>query len=113
MARREEEKPQEEWRIRPAAPRRLERASQALKAMAHPSRLSILELLSRSERSVGEMEQLLGLSQANLSQHLHLMKDRGLLSSRRAGNQVFYALRDPRILGLLALVMDLFEPDKE
>jgi len=112
MLRKDGEASPEDWLTLPTAKRRLEQASQALKAMAHPGRLSILELLSRAERSVGEMEKLLGLSQANLSQHLQLMKDKGLLSSRRVGNQVFYALRDNRLMGLLALVMDLFSPDK-
>lgn len=87
---------------------RLEKATQALKAMAHPTRLQILQLLCQAERNVGELGELLAISQANLSQHLNLMKDKGLLSSRRLGNQVFYRLRDNRLMGLLALVMDLF-----
>ena len=64
--------------------------------MAHPTRLMILHLLSQSERSVGALEKILGISQANLSQHLNLMKDKDLLSSRRVGNQVYYRLRDNR-----------------
>ncbi|MGQ9921791.1 MAG: ArsR/SmtB family transcription factor, partial [Desulfobacca sp.] len=85
----------------------LEKASQALKAMGHPVRLRILQLLSQGERTVGDLGELLGIGQANLSQHLNLMKDKGLLTSRRAGNQVFYRLRDNRLMGLLALVLDL------
>ncbi len=76
--------------------------------MAHPARLMILQLLSESERSVGNLEKLLGISQANLSQHLNLMKDKGLLTSRRDGNQVYYRLRDNRLMGLMALIQDLF-----
>jgi DNA-binding transcriptional ArsR family regulator len=86
----------------------LEQAVRCLKAMAHPARLMILHLLSESERSVGELEKLLEVSQANLSQHLNLMKDKKLLSSRRAGNQVYYRLHDNRLMGLMALVQDLF-----
>ena len=86
----------------------LEQAARCLKAMAHPTRLMILHLLSESEQSVGELEKLLEVSQANLSQHLNLMKDKKLLSSRRAGNQVYYRLHDNRLMGLLALVHDLF-----
>jgi ArsR family transcriptional regulator len=89
-------------------PSELEEAARCLKAMAHPARLKILQLLSESERSVGGLEKLLGISQANLSQHLNLMKDKGLLTSRREGNQVCYRLRDNRLMGLLALVQDLF-----
>jgi len=91
---------------------KLEKATQALKAMSHPVRLQILQLLSQAERPVGELAELLGIGQANLSQHLNLMKDKGLLTSRRAGNQVFYRLRDNRLMGLLALVLDLFGKER-
>ena len=86
----------------------LEQAARCLKVMAHPTRLMILHLLSESEQSVGELEKLLEVSQANLSQHLNLMKDKRLLSSRRAGNQVYYRLHDNRLMGLMALIQDLF-----
>jgi DNA-binding transcriptional ArsR family regulator len=85
-----------------------DQAARGLKAMAHPTRLLILHLLSESEKSVGALEKIIGISQANLSQHLNLMKDKNLLSSRRVGNQVFYRLRDNRLMGLMALLQDLF-----
>ena len=88
----------------------LDQAARGLKAMAHPTRLMILHLLSESEHSVGALEKFLEISQASLSQHLNLMKDKGLLSSRRVGNQVYYRLRDNRLMGLMALVQDLFVP---
>jgi DNA-binding transcriptional ArsR family regulator len=86
----------------------LDQAARCLKAMAHPTRLMILQLLSGSERSVGALEKLLSVSQANLSQHLNLMKDKQLLASRRVGNQVYYRLQDNRLMGLMALIQDLF-----
>ena len=86
----------------------LEQAARCLKAMAHPTRLMILQLLIESERPVGELEKLLEVSQANLSQHLNLMKDKKLLASRRVGNQVYYRLHDNRLMGLMALIQDLF-----
>jgi DNA-binding transcriptional ArsR family regulator len=86
----------------------LDQAARSLKAMAHPTRLMILQLLSESEQSVGVLEKKLEISQSSLSQHLNLMKDKGLLASRRAGNQIYYRLRDNRLMGLLALVQDLF-----
>jgi ArsR family transcriptional regulator, virulence genes transcriptional regulator len=86
----------------------LERAARCLRVMAHSTRLMILQLLSESERSVSELEKLLEVSQSNLSQHLNLMKDRELLVSRRAGNQVYYSLKDKRLMGLMALMQDLF-----
>ncbi len=88
----------------------LEQAARGLKAMAHPTRLMILQLLSESEQTVGALENMLRISQSNLSQHLNLMKDKGLLNSRRDGNQVYYRLRDNRLMGLMALVQDLFVP---
>jgi ArsR family transcriptional regulator, virulence genes transcriptional regulator len=86
----------------------LDLMAKCLKAMAHPGRLLILQLLREAEQSVGELEKRVDMSQANLSQHLNLMKDKGLLASRRAGNQVFYRLRDNRLMGLMALLEDLF-----
>ena len=89
-----------------------ERTARCLRAMAHPTRLLILELLSGSERSVGDLEKLLEVSQSNLSQHLNLMKDKDLLVSRRVGNQVYYRLQDNRLMGLMALMQDLFSVTK-
>jgi ArsR family transcriptional regulator, virulence genes transcriptional regulator len=86
----------------------LERAARCLRAMAHPTRLLILQLLSDSERSGRELEKLLEVSQSNLSQHLNLMKDKDLLVSRRVGNQVYYRLQDNRLMGFMALMQDLF-----
>jgi ArsR family transcriptional regulator, virulence genes transcriptional regulator len=86
----------------------LDRAARCLRVMAHPTRLLILQLLSQSERSVGELENLLEVSQSNLSQHLNLMKDKELLVSRRVGNQVYYRLQDNRLMGFMALMQDLF-----
>lgn len=90
-----------------------EQAANRLKAMAHPTRLLILHLLSESEQSVGTLEKMLDISQGNLSQHLNLMKDKNLLLSRRAGNQVYYRLRDNRLMGLMALVEDLLGQSKK
>ena len=88
----------------------LDQAARGLKAMAHPTRLMILQLLSESEQTQWGPGKFVGISQANLSQHLNLMKDKGLLNSRRDGNQVYYRLRDNRLMGLMALVQDLFVP---
>jgi ArsR family transcriptional regulator, virulence genes transcriptional regulator len=57
---------------------------------------------------VGDLEKILEVSQSNLSQHLNLMKDKDLLVSRRVGNQVYYRLQDNRLMGLMALMQDLF-----
>ena len=86
----------------------LEKASRCLRVLAHPVRLHLLHLLSQGERAVAELERELGVSQSSVSQHLNLLKDKDILESRRAAQQVFYRLKDPRILQLLGIVRDLF-----
>ena len=90
------------------SPERLERAARCLRVMAHPTRLLIVHLLGEGERSVNELEKVLGVSQSSISQHLNLLKDKEILESRRAAQQVFYRLKDRRVLELTALTRDLF-----
>lgn len=66
--------------------------------LANQKRLEILQLLRSGERSVSEMITMLGLRQANLSQHLSLLKKSGLLSSVKKGREIFYRLSDERIV---------------
>jgi ArsR family transcriptional regulator len=87
---------------------RLEKAARCLKVMAHPARLLIVHLLGDGERSVQELAKALGLSQSSISQHLNLLKDKEILESRRVAQQVFYRLKDPRVLQLTALTRELF-----
>jgi DNA-binding transcriptional ArsR family regulator len=65
--------------------------------MANPKRLQILNLLREEEHSVGEMVQVLGVAKANLSQHLTVMRQKGILTSRRQGTTIFYRLAVPYI----------------
>jgi rhodanese-related sulfurtransferase/DNA-binding transcriptional ArsR family regulator len=71
------------------------------KALGHAHRLEILELLAQGERSVEALAERAGLSAANASQHLRLMRRAGLLASRRVGKHILYGLNDP------AAVLDL------
>jgi DNA-binding transcriptional ArsR family regulator len=87
---------------------RLERAARCLKVMAHPTRLLIVHLLGEGERSVQDLEKVVGISQSSMSQHLGLLKDKEILESRRVAQQVFYRLRDPRLLQLTAITRELF-----
>ena len=87
---------------------RLERAARCLKVMAHPTRLLIVHLLGEGERSVQELERGVGISQSSMSQHLGLLKDKEILESRRVAQQVFYRLRDARLLQLTAITRELF-----
>jgi ArsR family transcriptional regulator, virulence genes transcriptional regulator len=68
------------------------RACGLLGAMANPSRLLILCQLAESEKSVGELQPLIGLSQSALSQHLAILRARRLVRTRREGQQIFYSI---------------------
>ncbi len=84
----------------------LERAAEILKTVAHPVRLQIVDLLDRGEQTVTALCQLLGAQQPYVSQQLNLMKAKGVLSSRRSGTQVYYALADPRVAKIIQCVRE-------
>jgi ArsR family transcriptional regulator len=86
----------------------IQEASDAMQAMAHPIRLKILCLVGSSELMVQEIVEAVGTSQSNVSQHLAVMKERGLLASRKEANKVFYRIEDPRILKMISLTREIF-----
>jgi len=77
-------------------------------ALAHPTRIAIIELLGNRELSAGELIDELGMEQANVSQHLAVLRSRQLVANRKARNQVFYSVRDPILLEVLALMRSYF-----
>jgi DNA-binding transcriptional ArsR family regulator len=77
-------------------------------ALAHPTRIAILELLSAGELSAGALIEKLGMEQANVSQHLAVLRAKQIVSNRKVGNQVFYAVRDPIIIEVLNLMRSYF-----
>jgi len=77
-------------------------------ALAHPTRIAILELLSGGELSAGILIDKLGMEQSNVSQHLAILRTKQLVTNRKAGNQVFYSVRDPIILDVLTLMRTYF-----
>lgn len=84
-------------------------ASHALKAMAHPLRLKILCILgSVGEVSVQEIVEQVGTSQSNISQHLSILREKGILASRKDANKVFYRVADPKILQLVGAMRTAF-----
>lgn len=85
----------------PAAAAPVERAAGVLRALANPSRLSLLVALSGGERTVGSLCDDLGFTQAYASQQLARLRSDDLLSSRREGRRIFYRISDPRILKIL------------
>jgi ArsR family transcriptional regulator len=83
-------------------------AAALLKALAHERRLMILCALVSGERSVGELEDLLGARQAAVSQQLARLRLEGLVTCRREGKQIYYALGDPRVARLVGVLHDMF-----
>ena len=77
------------------------------RAMAHPARIRILELLCEGERSVGDLVELLDLESSHVSQQLGVLRRANLVRSRREGTSVFYSLGDRRIAKLLALSKEI------
>ena len=78
-------------------------------ALAHPTRIAIIELLEGGELSAGELMEKLRMEQANISQHLAVLRAKQLVVHRKVGNQVFYAVRDPIIIKVLALMRRYFQ----
>ncbi len=86
----------------------IDRASRSLKAMSHPLRLKILCTLSDQELAVQDIVERVGTSQSNISQHLAILRDKGILSSRKDANRVFYKVVDSRTLRLIEMMRDVF-----
>jgi ArsR family transcriptional regulator len=86
----------------------VERASRSLKAMSHPLRLKILCTLGDEEVSVQEIVEFVGTSQSNISQHLAILRDKGILASRKDANRVFYRVSDARTLKLIGMMREVF-----
>lgn len=78
-------------------------------ALAHPTRIAIVELLGNRELSAGELIAELGMEQANVSQHLAVLRSRQLVVNRKVANQVFYSVRDPILLEVLGLMRTYFQ----
>lgn len=70
-------------------------------ALAHPTRIAILELLHNGELSAGALIEKLEVEQANASQHLAVLRAKHIVVNRKVGNQVFYSVRDPLIFEVL------------
>ena len=75
----------------------LESAAECLRTIAHPCRLRIIEILLKEERPVGELAEACNIPSHMASEHLRLLKDRGLLKSRREGRKVFYVVAEPML----------------
>jgi len=86
----------------------VDRAARSLKAMSHPLRLKILCTLGDREISVQEIVDHVGTTQSNISQHLAILRDKGILASRKDANRVFYRVGDARTLRLISMMREVF-----
>ena len=80
----------------------------SFQAMSHPLRLKILCTLGDREVSVQDIAGHVGTSQSNISQHLGILRDKGVLMSRKDANRVFYHVGDARTLRLIGMMRELF-----
>jgi DNA-binding transcriptional ArsR family regulator len=78
-------------------------------AMSHPTRIAIVEQLRDGELSAGELINRLEMEQANVSQHLAVLRARQIVVNRKVGNQVFYHVRDPLIIQVLDVMKLYFQ----
>ena len=81
--------------------------SEVCKTLANPKRQEILDNLRHTDMTVNELVKKSGISQANLSQHLALMRSKGILSTRREGNNVYYSLSNSKIIKAFDLISEV------
>ena len=86
----------------------IELAARSLKAMSHPLRLKILCALGNNEISVQDIVEIVGTSQSNISQHLGILREKGILVTRKHANRVYYRIGDNRMLRLIVMMREVF-----
>lgn len=84
------------------------RAAQCLKAMSHPLRLKILCTLGNDKVSVQDIVEQVGTTQSNISQHLGILRDKGIVACYKDANRVFYYVDDQRTLQLIQMLKEIF-----
>ena len=84
------------------------RACSLLKAMANPARLMVLCEIADGEKSVGELEETVGLSQSGLSQHLAVLRNKNLVTTRREGQTILYSLCSEEAAAVMGTLYDVF-----
>ena len=86
----------------------IETAARALKAISHPLRLKILCIVGEQEVCVQDIVEAVGTSQSNISQHLAILRDKGVLQTRKDANRVYYRVADQRTLQLIGMMREVF-----
>lgn len=84
------------------------RAAQCLKAMSHPLRLKILCTLGADKISVQDIVEQVGTTQSNISQHLGILRDKGILARQKDANRVYYYIDNERTLQLIQMLREIF-----
>src|SRR6185437_13805309 len=82
--------------------------SEIFQALAHPTRIAIVEFLRDGELSAGKLIEKLGIEQANASQHLAVLRSKQIVVNRKVGNQVFYSIRDHALIEVLDILRRYF-----
>jgi ArsR family transcriptional regulator len=90
-----------------------EARAKIIKAMAHPSRLFIIEELNKEERCAGELTEMIGADASTVSKHLSVLKNAGLVTDERRGNCIYYTLRCTCILDFISCVEDVLAAKAE
>ncbi|MDD2424354.1 MAG: metalloregulator ArsR/SmtB family transcription factor [Candidatus Cloacimonetes bacterium] len=90
-----------------------EQMASIFKALAHPTRLLILVKLQEKEHCVCELQEIIGFDMSTISRHLNVLKNAGIIDSRKVNNQVIYRLQYPCVLNALECVLDLKSTNKE
>ncbi len=83
--------------------------AELFKALAHPTRIHILELLRGRERSVSELQASLGIESSSVSQQLALLRAKHVVAGRKEGTSVFYRAVDPKVFALLDVAREMFD----
>jgi len=92
---------------------RFEARAKIVKAMAHPTRLFMVDELARGERCVCELTEMVGADMSTVSKHLSILKAAGIVADDRRGNQVFYSLRVPCVLHFFDCVETVMKRNAE
>jgi ArsR family transcriptional regulator len=83
--------------------------AEIFQALAHPTRIHIIETLAEGELSVGAIQERVKVEPANLSQHLSVLRHKHLVITRKEGNQVLYSVRDPLLIEALEITRRYFQ----
>ena len=89
--------------------RRYEARAAIIKAIAHPSRLFIVEELKKQDRNVGELTEMIGADASTVSKHLSILKNAGIITDERKGTTIIYHLQTPCILNFIGCVEDVLQ----